>query len=156
MVEAVSQSYFQEERTYFEKVTKESSDAIDEILRILYWSIKTFDSISPNLFLEAQKFYPSAWDHFERFQKKYLLQKIRQNLEWGIADGLYRKNLPVDLISQIRLIQIINLVDPQFFPYENYKPRELQEVSVDLYLHSVLTPKGLEIYRKRLNSDINQ
>lgn len=151
MVEAVANAYLEGEKAHFEQNTVESSDAIDEILRILYWSIDTFDSISPNLILETQKFYPRAWQHFEQFQKKYLLGKIRQNLEWGISEGLYRKNLHVELVSQIRLIQINYLLDPQVFPQENFKQKDLQMVSVDLYLHSILSPKGLVLYQQRIN-----
>lgn len=150
MVEAVAQAFFEEERSNFETITNESSDAIDEILRILYWSIDTFDNIAPNLILEVQKFYPKAWQHFEQFQKKYLLGKIRQNLEWGISDGYYRANLPVDLVSSIRMNQIINLVDPKAFPIENFSPKDLQMVSVDLYLHSILSSEGRTLYQQRL------
>ncbi|MCI4667800.1 MAG: TetR/AcrR family transcriptional regulator [Bacteroidia bacterium] len=150
MLESVAKDYFEEEKAHFEEISKQSSDAVDEILRILHWSIKSFENLSPTLIIEVQKFYPKTWELIEKFQKEYLLGKIRQNLSWGVNEGLFRQEINIELVSQIRLIQILNLVNPMNFPAQNFNPKEIQTVSVDLYLHSVLSPKGLQLYQQRI------
>jgi len=153
MVNAVAISYFEEERRIFDQISKEAEDAIDEILRILHWSLSAFDNMSPNLVLEIEKYYPEAWEHFEQFQQEYLLAKIRQNLEWGIREGLFRQELDVNLVSRIRLVQIINYIKPFHFSSEGYLQSDIQKASVDLYLHSILSLEGLKEYQKRVNTN---
>ena len=151
MLKLVAAAFIEEEKEQSERLTSESSNAIDENIRILNWSVQTFDNIAPNVMKEVEKYYPEVWQLFQTFLLSYIVAKTKKNLEWGIEEGLYRKGLNLELTSRIRVTQVINSMDQDYFPNEGFNQGEVQKVALDLYLYSIMTPKGKELYNQRIN-----
>ena len=57
--------------------------------------------MNPIVLEDLEKYYPSVFVKFFRHKYDYIFKKVKQNLEWGIAEGLYREELNVDVISKI-------------------------------------------------------
>lgn len=107
--------------------------------------------MNPVLLLDMQKYYPSAYRRFLKFREDFLYNFIRQSIEWGIQDGLFRADVNPDLVSRLRL-ESINLPFQRAF-YEAMKTdlgTLVKEIFV-LFMYGIATPKGARLINKYRN-----
>lgn len=104
--------------------------------------------MNPVLLMDMQKYYPSAYRRFLKFKEDFLYNFIRQNIEWGIKDGLFRADVNADLVSRLRL-ESINLPFQRNF-YEAVKAdlgTLVREIFV-LFMYGIATSKGAKLIDK--------
>lgn len=142
IVVAVAKEFFRLEKERSEEMGKRSENAIDELIKIVAWSVSVLNRISPNLILEIRKYYPEAWKVFDSFHRGYVLDKIRQNLEQGMVEGLYRKGLHVDIIAGLRILQIEATLHSDFFPVSKYDPALVQVEVFELFMRGLVSDNG--------------
>ncbi|MFT4094961.1 MAG: TetR/AcrR family transcriptional regulator [Niabella sp.] len=105
-------------------------------------------SMNPVLMFDMRKYYPQAFKKFMQYKKQFLHKYIKENIEWGIKDGLFREDIPVELASLFR----IESIDVPFIPelYENVKMdmATIQEHVFELFLYGLATPKGVKLINR--------
>jgi hypothetical protein len=70
---------------------------------------------------------------------------IRENLEWGIRDGLYRNNLHPDIIAKLYVGKSTLVVDEELFPLNQYKRDDLFRSLIVYHLCGIVSDKGREL-----------
>jgi len=99
---------------------KPVGNAIDEIVTILKHIATSIHDINPIFIWELEKYYPVQAKKMSDFREKYIGEKIRKNLEKGMRENLYRKDINIDVVVMIykhllrsffQLIQEDNLKD---------------------------------------------
>ena len=76
---------------------------------------------------------------------------VADNLNRGIALGLYRDNIQIEFISKIYFTCIMALKDKQLFPLVNFSMNSLMDHYLEYHVRGICTPKGLEVL-KRINN----
>jgi hypothetical protein len=79
---------------------------------------------------------------FLEHKNKYLLKLVRDNLERGIAEELYRPDINVDVISKLRIETMMLSFNQQLFPAAKYNLPETQQHIIEHYLFGVSSLKG--------------
>src|SRR5689334_11898449 len=79
---------------------KDAHDAIHEIFIMMERIMEEFSNMNPMLLYDMEKFHFKAYQRFRDHKDKFLLQIIRDNIEWGIKDELYRTDVSVDVMSK--------------------------------------------------------
>jgi len=112
-----------------------ATSAIDELFRMMEWTKNEFSNVHPSIFYDLQKFHASTWRLWQAHKNEFILSQITQNLRRGIAEGLFRADLDVDVIARLRLAQIEMLFNQDLYP-----PRQFQteRVSQELLMHFML------------------
>ncbi|MDP5170707.1 MAG: TetR/AcrR family transcriptional regulator [Bacteroidia bacterium] len=151
LVDAVAEAYFKNEETQSDLITQNANNAIDELSKIVIWTISTFRRVSPNLIHEIQKFYPDAWRRFESFSNNFILSKMKQNLAQGIAEGLYRSNLDVEIMARLRVMQIGGSLQSQYFPSEQFDQAKIQYEIFEFFLRGIVSDAGREVLNTHLS-----
>ena len=136
------------EQAQIEAIHQSAHHAIEEVVGIMRWVNQALSQISPVLIYELQRHYPEAWDLHQHHEQCNVYGSIRRNLEWGMAEGLYRAELDADLVARIRVAQIDTAFDQRHFPYQQYGHGHVQQGMMDLFLHGITTAKGLKVYKK--------
>lgn len=142
IVMAVANDFFRKEKERSEQLSEQSENAIDELFRIVSWSLNVIKKISPNLIFEIRKYYPEAWRVFDAFHRGYVLNKIKQNLEQGIVEGLYRAGLHVEIVARLRILQIEATLHSDFFPSSQFDPATVQVEVFELFMRGLVSDKG--------------
>ncbi|WP_159468856.1 TetR/AcrR family transcriptional regulator [Dyadobacter sp. 3J3] len=104
--------------------------------------------MNPVVFHDLKKYHPLAWDLFHQYKHEYIIKGIRENLVEGVEAGLYRKEMNVDMLSILRMEQVLMAFDPTIFPADRFNMMNIQMEFVNHFLHGILTEKGLEYYTK--------
>lgn len=104
--------------------------------------------MNPVVFHDLKKYHPLAWDMFHQYKHEYIIKEIGENLVEGVESGLYRKDINVDMLSILRIEQVLLAFDPTVFPADRFNMMNIQMEFVKHFLHGILTPRGLEYYTK--------
>lgn len=128
---------------------QDARNAVDEIFYMLQSMNDTVASMNPKLFYDLQKYHTKAWIYFRDFRKKAIYEAIQANLRRGIEEGVYRPEINVEILTQLRLDQI-DLIFSQNDQYTMNK-YNLGEIMVELsehFLYGVCSEKGIKAIKK--------
>ena len=132
----------------FEQIAQESKNAIDEILMMMKYMGEMFGGMNPNLFYDMQKYHPNAWKSFRAFKEEKILKMVVENLQKGIEQGLYRKDMDIKIIAKLRVEQVEMAFNPTIFPTDKFKPVQVQMQLLDHFMHGISTLKGHKLINK--------
>jgi len=92
----------------FEKFNKlfENTNAIDSLIIIIKEIKKELEKESPPMCYDLEKYYPKVYSKYESIKNKEMRQGFEMNLRQGIAEGFYRNDLDIELISLFHSMQI--------------------------------------------------
>lgn len=144
-------------RQRFQSVQQTANNAIDEVLKQSGEPFETWIAVNQCFFFEVERSFPEAWQKLEAHKLDAFLPAIVQNLERGIAEGLYREDLDVAFIADIRLHQLITaLQPPAAFTSKRMSVCQLVAEFTLFYLHGITTEKGKKLlnnYLKKKNEN---
>lgn len=131
--------------------THQADNAIHELFLAIVNMMDILSKTNPAMIHDIQKFYPEAWTHFKNFRENILLQKVRDNLNWGIKEGYFRSDLDVEILSRMRVEQIEISFNQSVFPVQQFSmPQVAKEITLH-FIHGICTPKGLDLIKKYEN-----
>lgn len=152
LVFEVARAHFQEEEKTCAMAAQSAVDAIDEMVKVVMWSLEAFRTMSPNLIIEIQKYYPKAWNLFQEFRDQFILKEVRKNLQRGISEGIYRNDLDVEIVARMRISQIDMSVRQEYFPAHTFPQLDVQMQMFDLYMRGIVTETGRTLLSQYLAS----
>jgi AcrR family transcriptional regulator len=120
-----------------------ATSAIDELFRMMEWTKQEFSNVNPGIFYDLQKFHPVTWQLWQAHKNEFILTQIVQNLHRGIAEGLFRADLDVDVIARLRLAQIEMQFDSDLYPPRQFGHHErVSQALLEHFMLGVATIKG--------------
>jgi hypothetical protein len=132
--------------------TAESSNAIDESLMMTEYVGGKLKSIHPSIHYDLEKYYPEAWGMFYDHKHEYIYNSMVANLERGIAEGLYRDNLNVEIIAKLYVSKIDIIFDPSVFPVSQFNFNDVHIEMVGYHIRGIASPDGIEYLVERLKA----
>lgn len=119
-----------------------ATSAIDELFRMLEWVKQEFSNVHPGIFYDLQKFHPATWQLWQAHKNEFILSQIIENLRRGIAEGLFRADLDLDVIARLRLAQIEMQFDPEIYPARAFAREQVSVALLEHFMLGVATLKG--------------
>jgi AcrR family transcriptional regulator len=127
---------------------KDAKDAIHEIFITMERIMEEFSNMNPMLLYDLEKFHFKAYQRFRDHKDRFLLQIIRDNMEWGIKDELYRSDLNVDVLSKFRIESMMIPFNVSVFPPGKYNLAATSELIIEHYIYGLATIKGHKLIQK--------
>lgn len=113
-------------------------EMVEELLRMM----------NPTLIYDMQKYHPAAFRRFSEHKENFLSELINKNLQQGIAEGYYRPEINIPIVTKYRLASIFLLFNPDMFVLGKLQLIDvIREVTL-LFLHGITTPKGQKLILK--------
>ncbi len=116
LVDAIIHDHINKNQLRCEGDTIEAKNAIHQVFLTMDMVQEMHQEINPSTFNDLQKFHPSTFKKLNDFKDMYLYRIIKDNLEWGIKDGLYREDLNLDIIIKLRLNTMFLPFNQDLFP----------------------------------------
>jgi hypothetical protein len=66
-------------------------------------------------------------------------------LERGIKDGIYRKEINIDLIKRFYFNGSSSLSDIELYPQDTYSLSTIKDAFIEYHIRAISTEKGLKI-----------
>ncbi|NJW52282.1 TetR/AcrR family transcriptional regulator [Salinimicrobium oceani] len=152
LIEATALSFFETISAGIQEIRNEDNDAIEELFQIKEFACQNLKDEKSSPQYQLQKYYPKIYATIKDKQKHVLEELTTENLEKGIAKGIYRKDLPVRFLTRIYFIGILGIKDREIFGEEEFTTKELTNMHLEYHLRAIVTPKGLEKLETLLKS----
>lgn len=131
-----------------EDITKNSKDAVHEMIECMKYLGEMFSAMNPNLFYDLQKFHPDSWKAFRNFKQEKLMKMVETNLRRGISEGLYRPDINIKVLAKLRIEEVELGMNPVVFPPGKFNLKEVQLAILDHFIHGITTLKGHKLINK--------
>jgi AcrR family transcriptional regulator len=122
-----------------------AANAIEELFGVMHMMDERLRNMNPVIMLDLQKFHSKAFQVFQEYRNNYLRTTIRENLERGIREGLYRKDLEVSILTQFRIASAMLCFEPEAFPIAGFELVKVQRVLLEHFLYGVASAEGLKL-----------
>ncbi len=126
----------------------DAKDAIHEIFMTMERIMVQFSNMNPMLLYDLEKFHYKAYQRFREHKDKFLLKIIRDNIEWGINDELYRPEVNVDVMSKFRIESMMIPFNVAVFPPGKYNLAAISEMIIENFTYGLATIKGHKLIQK--------
>ncbi len=126
-----------------------SNNAIAEVYDIIRVVAEQLRDMNPMVLFEMQKFHPKAFKRFQQHKDEFILKMIHQNLLRGIAEGLYREDINIEVLAKFRLESMMLIFNPEIFPFsKSYPLMDLMMIIGEHFLFGISTNKGYKLIQK--------
>ncbi len=136
-----------------EKIKEKELNAIVEMFEIKNFVMNHLKDEKSSPQFQLQKYYPKVYKSVQNHHFDTMQCSINDNLEKGIKEGFYRKNIPVDFISKIYFLGMSTIKGSDLFPAEQYSIKEINEKYLEYHLRAIVTEKGLKTLKEFLPTD---
>ncbi|MFZ4634628.1 MAG: TetR/AcrR family transcriptional regulator [Saprospiraceae bacterium] len=154
LVEQVVLKHIIEEKKQDMCVIAESQNAVDEILKLIDLGMNDIQQMKTNIVFELQRYFYAAWRHIEAYRQEHMSEYVRRNLERGIAEGLYRADLDVELVARLHVASTFNVFDENWFPRADYPPEKVIRTCYLLYLNGIISDQGRQFLKEKLSDQL--
>ena len=122
-----------------------AANAIEELFEVMNMMDERLRNMNPVIMLDLQKFHSKAFLVFQEYRNNSLRTVIRENLERGISEGLYRKDLEVNILTQFRIASAMLCFQPEVFPIAGFEMGKVQRVLLEHFMYGVASAEGLKL-----------
>jgi TetR/AcrR family transcriptional regulator, cholesterol catabolism regulator len=149
LVEMVLNYLREKERTICIEGDIKQMNAIDILLAVSINVSKELKDMNPINAYELQKYYPSIYREFIMKKRDHVYEQVKQNFEQGIAEGIYRNDLDIDLVARLYIQKLIDVHDPEFLSSGNFSIEKVFQVMFDNHIRGIANAEGLTYYEKQ-------
>ncbi len=144
------------ERQKFEEIFMvhdfEGVNAIDILLIVSKEVAKYYILVTPSITLQLKEKFPNIYqDHFDK-RLEFIYNKIQINLTKGIAQGMYREDLSIELLARLYMSRLIDMHNPDLFPPEKFSFETLFALMFEDLVRSIAKPEGIAYFEKKIKS----
>lgn len=139
--------HIQENNT--KKMYRAGINAIDELMYVNRMIHENESIHSPTFYFDLKKYYPDLYGEWIEYKRKRMYEVIRRNLQKGIEEGLFRKDLDPDIISRLHMVRTETMHTSEILEdNERSASRFLHEV-FRYHIHGICNEKGLAYFREK-------
>lgn len=156
LVDAVFSMMMESNRANCLVAREKRQNAIDEVFRSFDMVKELLTKMHPSVMLDLQKYHPATFQKFLQFKHEFLYRMVRENLELGMEEGLYRGDIDTDILSRYRLFSILLSFDSSVFPSNRTDLVYIEQQLLEHFLYGVATPKGQKLVQKYIKQRVQQ
>jgi len=102
---------------------------------------------------QLQKYYPQIFATLKKKKFEIMQDCVKENLERGIKQKLYRETINIDFISRIYFSSMIAIKDKDLFPLKKFSMNMLMENYIEYHFRGICTQKGIDVLNQITNSN---
>jgi TetR/AcrR family transcriptional regulator, cholesterol catabolism regulator len=128
-----------------------AKDPIHEMMLISEKMREMMQNINPLFFLDLQKFYPIAYQRFQKFKEDCAYKDILDNIIKGKELGIYRNDIDAEFVARYRLAQIDLIMFGSHFNFNKISLTKANELLLEMFVYGICNVKGhrlLNNYKK--------
>jgi AcrR family transcriptional regulator len=122
-----------------------------EIFVYMIKELKKSAECTPVLFWhDVEKFYPALFQKHNQIKQDNVSNIFENNIKQGIAEGYYRENLDIELLSFFHTVQIRNTFEMMMQMQLKFSLKRITDFFIDMIIRLVANEKGLKYIEENL------
>lgn len=131
-------------------------NAIDILLEVSVKVGQEIKEMNPAIAFDLEKFYPALYRAFVNAKRDHVYRKIKENLEQGVTEGIYRSDLDADVVAKLYVQKLLDVHDPEFLSSVDFSFEKVFRVMFENHIRGIANTVGLAYYVKQINKQITQ
>jgi AcrR family transcriptional regulator len=127
-----------------------SENALHEVFIAVDEMQEMMQAMNPLIMYDLEKHHPKSYKKFKDYKYHFLYTQIKDNLERGISEEIYRPDMKVDIIAKHRIESAFMSFNQDLFPQNRYKISDVCYELAMQFLYSIVTAKGKKLFEKYL------
>lgn len=128
-----------------DRIFSEAENTIDLVFRFMKHGIKVIGAVNPLFFSDLKKYHYKAWKETYTASYEKHLSKTFLIIKKGINEGLFRKNIDVEVVAILINTQLQILSDEKIFPSDRFSKTTVFENIMINFVRGIATRKGLDL-----------
>lgn len=125
-----------------------ADNAIQEVFLAMEMVDEMFENMNPTILYDLERNHPQTFKKFQHHKHSFLFMVIKENIERGKKEELYRADINTDVVTKIRLETIMLPFDQEIFPKNKFNLVDLEQQMIEYYLFGIATIKGYKLITK--------
>ncbi|WP_229248409.1 TetR/AcrR family transcriptional regulator [Dyadobacter sandarakinus] len=146
ILELVIRQVLADEQCEIERIDEQGPNPVEQMIFTTEQMQQTLTHMNPTFLYDLKKYYPDAWGLFDSYKHEVILRHIRDNLDRGIALGLYHADIDTEILSLLRVEQVMMAFDHTIFTNKKHNVMYIQLELLTHFLRGILSEKGLQHY----------
>lgn len=130
------------------------NDALDALHEI-FLAVEDLEELlaytNPLMLYDLEKYHPRAFQKIKDYKYQFLHTATIENLRRGIEEGLYRKDIQMDIVAKSRVEAAFLVFNVDLFPHSRYSMSQVNFELALLFMHGVATEKGKQLIAQYTN-----
>lgn len=139
-------------RQQAQEINGNASNAIEACLKNAENLNTVFRNMNPLLVMDLKKFHPKAYQFYHDHMYGFVLQSVTQNLERGVGEGLFHKDMDIAIMARYRVESCLLCFAPGTFPKDRFEMGKVQSTLMNHFLRGIATDKGLKTIKTYQNN----
>lgn len=153
LVEEVTNCLFDSVCEGINLIHTQEENPIKELFEVKHFVMNFLKDEKNSPQYQLQKYYPKIYESIKDRQFEFTQECIKETLERGIDQGLFRDNLDVEFIFRIYFYGINIIKDQELFPVKEFNQNDLMDNYLEYHLRGICTNKGIEILENQLKEN---
>ena len=128
-----------------EEVIKSSDNVIEAMGRMLQKIVRRSHQVNPNFFSDIIHYYPGLLNDSYKRNGNYAHQQLIELAHAGIKDGVFQKDMDVEVVGKTVLKLLKLLKDTELFPVTEFSKERLTFGILVPYLRGLCTDIGIKL-----------
>ncbi len=125
-----------------------AKNAIHEVFLAMEMVQEMFENMNPTILYDLERNHPQTFKKFQQHKYSYLLELIKQNLQKGKNEELYREDINIEVAGKVRLETMMLPFNQDLFPKNKFSLVDLEKQLIELYLFGIASLKGYKMILK--------
>ncbi len=148
LVDEVMGDLLTHNQTCCNKDRASATNAIHEVFLAMEMIQQMFQNMNPIIIYDIERNHPATYQKFLHHKYKFLFEVIKENIERGKKEELYRADINTDVIAKIRIETMMLPFNQDIFPKNKFNLVDLEQQLIEHYLFGVSTIKGYKLILK--------
>jgi AcrR family transcriptional regulator len=128
-------------------------NAIDKLLEIGTFVNEHMRALHPSVIFDLKKYHPEAWGFLNEHKQEFIYSTIKENLEEGIKEDLYRSDMNTEMVARLYLAMTNALIDPDSFPSGDFSKEEMHKEMTQYHIRAVLSKQGIDYIKTKMENN---
>ena len=124
-------------------------NAIEKLFKVSLMVYEEMKRFNPMLLFELKKYYEPLFNEFNASRMAHISRSMTMNLEKGILEGLYRKDLNIEAVVAIYMNYLVEIHNAEVCKIANVTFDEIFRVMFENHIRAISTPEGVAYFENR-------
>ena len=151
LVKKCIQYHISENECELHEACSTSHNAVEELINFSKIAGAKMKLIHPSIFYDLQKYHPEARAIIRNFEDKAILELTINNLEKGIEQGLYRKELNINIVANLYVSVVQSIFNNTAIIQDGISVAEYYSEIFNYHIRGIANEKGIKLINQYLS-----
>jgi AcrR family transcriptional regulator len=155
LVKAILSAKIELDRNFCCQKKIEAENAIDELFLISKFVLEQIGNINPVVFFDLKKYHPEGWQIMVEHKWGFILNSIRENIDRGIQEGIYRDNIDREIVARLYVASTDTIMGGEVFPWPEFRFDSVFIETLRFTIRGMASENGIIYLTERIKKEKN-